>query len=109
MVVDAHSPHVIYIRLLGYMLPHWQMFAVSIVTMVILAATQPAVSALLKPMLDGSFVHKDLAVVNATAILLVVIFFIRGVCGYLGAITMEHVAGHIVGNEHRQPMCLLIG
>ena len=74
----------------------WQMFAVSIVTMVILAATQPAVSALLKPMLDGSFVHKDLAVVNATAILLVVIFFIRGVCGYLGAITMEHVAGHIV-------------
>ena len=47
-------------------------------------------------MLDGSFVHKDLAVVNTTAILLVVIFFIRGVCGYLGAITMEHVAGHIV-------------
>ena len=112
MALNDYSPRVIYIRLLGYMLPHWKMFTVSILTMVILAATQPAVSALLKPMLDGSFVHKDLAVVNATAILLVAIFFVRGVCGYLGAITMEHVAGHIVmtlrGAMHRKLIALPI-
>ena len=86
----------LYARLLTYVRPHWRMFAVSIAAMVVLAGTQPAVPALLKPMLDGSFVHKDLGLVNVMAVALVLVFAIRGVCSYLGAIALEYVAGQVV-------------
>ncbi|MEM7251070.1 MAG: lipid A export permease/ATP-binding protein MsbA [Pseudomonadota bacterium] len=86
----------LYARLLSYVRPHWRMFAVSIGAMVVLAATQPAVPALLKPMLDGSFVHKDLGLVNTMALLLVVVFAVRGICSYFGAIALEYVAGRVV-------------
>ncbi len=72
------------------------MFALAVAAMVVLAATQPAVPALLKPMLDGSFVDKDLTLVNTMAVLLVLVFLARGVCSYASAIALEYVAGRVV-------------
>ena len=46
----------LYLRLLSHVLPYWQVFALGIVAMVVLACTQPALAALLKPAFDGSFV-----------------------------------------------------
>ena len=47
-----------YLRLLGYVLPYRRTFGFAILAMVILAATEPAVPALMKPLLDGSFVDR---------------------------------------------------
>ena len=86
----------IYKRLLRYVAPYWRPFAVAIVAMVALAATEPAIPALLRPTLDGSFVDKDLSAVGTMAVLLVVVFFVRGVSSFISAMAMAQVAGRVV-------------
>ena len=49
----------LYLRLLRYVKPYWAPFALSIAAMVVTALTEPVFPALLKPLLDGSFVHKE--------------------------------------------------
>ena len=46
------------LRLLGWVRPYWRTFALGIVAMVVYAATEAALPALLKLLLDGSFVEK---------------------------------------------------
>ena len=55
---DADSLQ-LYLRLLRYVRPYWVPFALSIVGMAVLALTEPAFPALLQPLLDGSFAHKE--------------------------------------------------
>jgi subfamily B ATP-binding cassette protein MsbA len=86
----------IYRRLLGYALAYWQTFALGILCMVVLAASQPLVPALLKPLLDGSFVDRDLTLVGQTTFALVGAFLVRGIAAYLSALTMAWVAGKVV-------------
>ena len=86
----------LYRRLLRQVMPYWRMFAFALACMVVTSATQPAIPALLKPMLDGSFVDKDLGVVQQMAVLLVLVFFIRGVASYGGAVSMAWVGGKLV-------------
>ena len=54
----------LYIRLLGYVKRYWRTFAISIFAMAVTAATEPLLPALLKPMLDGTFIHKDDVVIR---------------------------------------------
>ena len=49
----------LYLRLLQHVRPYWRVFALGILGIVIVAATEPALPALLKPLLDGVFVEKD--------------------------------------------------
>ncbi len=83
-------------RLLGYVLPYWRTFALGIVAMVVLAATQPAIPALLKPLLDGSFVEKDPENATTVALLFILVFFILGVAAYLHTLALAWVAGKLV-------------
>ena len=86
----------IYRRLLGHVVPYWRIAALAVLSMVVLAITQPALAALLKPTFDGSFVEKDLDTVALMAVLLVVLFAVRGASGYLSALAMAAVASHLV-------------
>ena len=54
----AHS-YRLYVRLLGYVRPYWRQFAASLLGMVVVAATEPAIPALFKPLLDQNFVGRD--------------------------------------------------
>jgi subfamily B ATP-binding cassette protein MsbA len=54
-----HSDKEIYFRLLTYVKPHWRIFSAGILGMILFAATEAAVPAILKPILDGTFVEKD--------------------------------------------------
>src|SRR5581483_5974012 len=73
----------LYLRLLSYTRPYWRIFSVSIISMVVIAATEPALPALVKPMLDRSFVHKDLSFMKWVPLLIVALFFIRGVASFV--------------------------
>ena len=53
------SSRKLYVRLLGYVRPYWRVFALSILTMALAAATEPVLPALMKPLLDGSFVERN--------------------------------------------------
>ncbi|HEY5700540.1 MAG TPA: lipid A export permease/ATP-binding protein MsbA [Gammaproteobacteria bacterium] len=86
----------IYLRLLHHALPYWRVFLVAILSMVVLAITEPAIPALLKPTFDSSFVDKDLDTVALMAVLVVVLFTVRGLSSYLSALTLAWVASKVV-------------
>ncbi|HSO08249.1 MAG TPA: lipid A export permease/ATP-binding protein MsbA [Pelomicrobium sp.] len=84
----------LYFRLLGYVKPYWRTFAVAIFGMIVVAATEPMLPALMKPLLDGSFVQRDEAMIKLVPIAIVGIFLVRGLASFFG-----DVAIHWVGNK----------
>jgi len=86
----------LYFRLLGYVKPYWRTFAISILGMAVTAATEPLLPALLKPMLDGTFVHKDDTVIRLAPLIILVIFFVRGVASFVGTYAIGWVGNKVV-------------
>ena len=68
----------LYLRLLKHTFPYWRFFLLAIVSMIMYALTEPAIPALLKPLLDGSFVNKDQNTLFWAPIVLLAIFAVRG-------------------------------
>ncbi len=86
----------LYLRLLRYVKPYWVPFALSIAGMVVMAATEPAFPALLKPLLDGSFVQKEGGLLAWLPVLIVALFVVRGFASYLSSYAIGWVATKIV-------------
>jgi len=92
----------LYFRLLRYVKPHRRHFATSIIATIILASTEPAMPALFKPLLDGSFVNKDPTYINWMPVFLMVIFVIRGLANYVSTVAMTKVANYVVHDLREQ-------
>jgi subfamily B ATP-binding cassette protein MsbA len=86
----------LYIRLLSYVKPYWKAFAISIIGTVVVAATEPLAPALLKPMLDGTFVNKDQAMMRIVPLVIIVIFLVRGIAGFISAYAISWVGNKLV-------------
>ena len=86
----------LYRRLLQYVIPYWRTFIISIVSMLVLAASDPAIPALMQPMLDGAFVEKDPATMKWVPILFVVLFAIRGFASYANGVALYWVSNKVV-------------
>ena len=91
-----HTSTQLYLRLLGYVKPYWRIFLISIIGMAVTAATEPLLPALLKPMLDGTFIHKDDTVIRLAPILILGIFFVRGVSSFVGTYAIGWVGNKVV-------------
>ena len=91
----THSKQ-LYFRLLGYVRPYWRVFAIAIVAMVVVAASEPALPALLKPLLDGSFIDKDPTIIQLIPLLLIAVFLIRGTASFVSEVAMNWVAHKVV-------------
>ena len=66
-----------YRRLLALALVHWNMFAISIVGMILVAGTDTAIAAYMKPLMDDGFVDRDPETIRLLPLVLVAIFVIR--------------------------------
>lgn len=86
----------LYLRLLRHVLPYWRVFLTSVLSMVVVAASEPAFPALLKPMLDGSFVSKDKTLMLMIPMLLILLFLVRGVATYVSTYSISWVANKLV-------------
>lgn len=86
----------LYLRLLSYVRPYWRVFAAAILGMIVAAATEPLLPALLKPFLDGTFVNKDNTVMQWAPVFILVIFFVRGVAGFIGSYAIHWVGNKLV-------------
>ncbi|NNM81617.1 MAG: lipid A export permease/ATP-binding protein MsbA [Burkholderiales bacterium] len=86
----------LYKRLLRYVMPYWRVFAAAVASIAIVAATEPAVPALMKPMLDGGFVGKDQTMIRLIPVLIVLIFLVRGVATFTGAYAINWVGNRLV-------------
>jgi subfamily B ATP-binding cassette protein MsbA len=92
----AHDSRALYGRLLGYVKPYWRMFALSLVALILTAATEPMLPALFKPLLDEGFVAKDQAFIHWIPILLLALFVVRGVTSFLSTYSMAWVGSRLV-------------
>ena len=86
----------LYLRVLRCVRPYWRKFALGIVAMVVYAGTETALPALLKELLDGSFVEKDPRAIHLTPLLIVLLFVVRGLSDYLHTTALHGVANSVV-------------
>ena len=87
---------ILYRRLLGHVVPYWRRFLISLISMGILAATDPAIPALMQPMLDGAFIEKDPSIMTIVPILFIVLFAIRGLASYISGVSLHWVANKVI-------------
>ncbi|HET7921599.1 MAG TPA: lipid A export permease/ATP-binding protein MsbA [Gammaproteobacteria bacterium] len=86
----------VYRRLLAYAAPFWAMFALAITGMVVYALTQPAFAALIKPLMDKSFVAHDPHSIRQIPLLVVALFLLRGTAGFLSAYFISWVGRGVI-------------
>ena len=72
----------IYLRLLEYAKAHWRMFVISLLGMAGFAAADVSFVALMRPMLDGSFVEKDPQVIARMPWMILGLFVLRGISAF---------------------------
>lgn len=90
-----------YRRLLGYTRQYWRVLVLAIVGMVLAALTEVAFAALMKPLLDGSFVHRDPATIHAMPLLLLAVFLARMIGEFVSDYGMAWVGRSVIHDLKR--------
>ncbi len=98
----------LYFRLLGYLRPYRTAFTLALLATVVIAATEPAIAGLMKPLLDGSFVDRDPEAIRLYPMLLVGLFVIRGIASYLSGVGMAWVGSRVVTDLRQQLFAKLL-
>ena len=93
---DQPSSKALYLRLLGYVRPYAREFSGGIAGMVLFALTEPAIPAVLKPLLDEGFLAREIDSIHTILALMVALFFVRGIASVTSGIAMGWVAGMVV-------------
>ena len=91
-----HSDKEIYFRLLKYVKPHWRIFSAGILGMILFAATEAAVPAILKPILDGTFVEKDPVYLVWAPVGLIALFAIRAIATFISSSSFAAVSTRLM-------------
>ena len=90
------SSRALYMRLLGYVRPYWIAFAVSIVCMALIAAAEPVFPAIMKDLLDGGFGGEDKRAVWMYPVLIVALYTVRGILGFIADYAFAWAANNVV-------------
>jgi subfamily B ATP-binding cassette protein MsbA len=96
LLVSKQSSRTLYLRLLTYVRPYWKRLAAALLGLAVAAATEPALSALFKPLLDGSFIQKDRTLIWLAPLTLIGLFVVRGVASYVSDYGMNWVGQRVV-------------
>jgi subfamily B ATP-binding cassette protein MsbA len=87
---------VLYRRLLGYASPHYRVFLLAVLAMLVFAMTDTGFAALMKPMLDGSFVEHDPEAIRFVPLALIGLFMVRGVAGFALRYGMSWIGRQVI-------------
>ena len=86
----------LFILLLRQVKPYWKAFTVGIFFMIVLALTEAGIPALLKPVLDGTFVDKDQSYLVWAPLGIVILFSIRGASNLIKQLAFAQVSTRVV-------------
>ncbi len=75
--VEHQSAGQYYRRRLTLAFVHWKIFAISIVGMILVAGTDTALAAYMKPLMDDGFVERDMETIRQLPLILIGIFLVR--------------------------------
>lgn len=85
-----------YVRLLEYARPHWPMFLLGVVGMILYASVDTGFAILVKKFLDGAFVQKDPRMLVYVPAGIIVLFLMRGVGDYLSVYAPGWVGRQVI-------------
>ncbi|HHO70431.1 MAG TPA: lipid A export permease/ATP-binding protein MsbA, partial [Halothiobacillus sp.] len=85
-----------YQRLLGYTRRYWKALLAAIVGMLLAAATDVSFAALMKPLLDGSFVEQDPQMIKLIPLALLGVFLVRMVAEFIAKYGMSWVGRSVI-------------
>ncbi len=105
---QQQTPGQIYRRLLGYAWRDWPILLFAILGMAVVAATETGFAWLMTPMLDGTFVDKDPAVIRWIPWALLGIFMVRGLASFVANYGMQRVGRNIVHDLRQQMFAKLM-
>ncbi|MGD8484283.1 MAG: lipid A export permease/ATP-binding protein MsbA [Thioalkalispiraceae bacterium] len=98
--MSQHSAHSgglgVYRRLLSFAVPHWKIFILAIIGMVVFSATDAAFARLIEPMLDGSFVDKDPDTIKWVPLMIILVFLVRVISGFMSNYGMAWIARNVI-------------
>ena len=86
----------LYRRLLKYVMVYKLYFFMGFAFVALFAATTPGVAMFMKPLLDGSFVDRNPKYIFWTPIILILLFTVRGIAGYMNGVCTNWVMGRVV-------------
>ncbi len=86
----------LYRRLLGYVLPHWGIFVLSVLSLIVISATEAGFAYFIQPLIDGSFVEKDPDIIRYAPFMLILIFLFRGVATFISKYGMSWIARRVI-------------
>jgi ATP-binding cassette, subfamily B, bacterial MsbA len=93
----------LYRRLLGFVRPYWPGFLLASLGMVVIAATETAFPALMKPLLDKGFQAEQPFPIWWVPVAILVIFVVRGVASFSSTYAMSWIANNVL-RDLRQAM-----
>jgi subfamily B ATP-binding cassette protein MsbA len=91
------SSSALYRRLLGYVRPHWRMFALAVLGMALTAALEPLLPILVRPLLDESFGKADRSHLALVPAAIIGLFALRGVFTFGTSYALSWVSTRVVG------------
>jgi len=92
----------LYLRLMRYAKNYWLAFIVAFSAMVFMAATEAAFPAMMKPLLDQGFVGVQSFQVWWVPVAVLLIFFLRGLAGFVSVYAMQWLANNILRDIRQQ-------
>jgi ATP-binding cassette, subfamily B, bacterial MsbA len=98
----------IYKRLLSWVAPHWRIFSLAILGMVMTAVTEPMFPALMKYVLDHGFAVGGSSQAMMIAAGMVGIFLLRGLAAFFGGYSIAWVAAQTVIDMRRDMFSRLL-
>ena len=106
--VQTMNAKQLYQRLLNYVRPYWLVFTISIAAMLVFAATEAGLAALMKPLIDGSFIERDPQIIKMMPLWLIGLFLIRGVANFLTSYGLGWIARNVIMNLRTEMFAQLI-
>ncbi len=90
------APRRVYSRLLTYAKPYWPMFTLGIVGMAAFAAADVGFIALMRPLLDGTFIERNAETIRLMPFVIIGLFLLRGAAAFGSAFGMAWVGRHVI-------------
>ena len=106
--MQPQSNRVLYLRLLGYVKPYWKAFALAIIGMVGMAATEPVFPAIMKHLLDSGFQTDDANMIWLIPSGIVVLFLMRAVFSFTTSYLMTWISHRMVTDLRHQMFAKLL-
>lgn len=104
----APSNRQLYLRLLTYVKPYWKPFALAVLGLIGIAATEPAFPFIMKYLLDSGFKTPDQRMIWLIPAAVIGLFIVRGILSFCTSYLMTWVSAQLITDVRREMFALLL-